>query len=516
MGTVKQHSTATIHHFIRKFFLAFLLVLAAFHFFCCTFREVMKDYGALPKVWEQWGFLFFLAAGLLYYFTTLLFFPDERKQIKSYLHSFISYEQLYLLALFVWAVLSCFFISRATGKNLYGINDNFLYEYAFIALVFFPMARYLGRGRAASVIMLVLKLVLLPSLALCAWMLWKYIHFENFVFPSGWSLSEGKPYAFTYGVNPNLTGSLTLTMFLLCLMFSVSEKAFRRCFYCIGAIVFAIALVLSNCRTAWYASLITLPVFVFLLVQKTFFAQKKGLRILVGLLCACVSVILFRQFRISIFNFVMQAREMAMVNSAQPMGFRIQNETSSARMMSQFTSSVLSQPSPLIRELASSSDHLRTYESGLTGRGPIYKASFVVMFSRKIIFLFGTTPGNVGNHLYGLCGVKKIYAHAHNLFLQTGVGLGVPAMLGMIVFTFSLFLRSLRLLVNGNNQAFSGSWCVPIVLFGLLAADMMESFLAASIWGPASTVFYLLAGWLTLENRDLNNRKHPSRQTSFF
>ncbi len=118
------------------------------------------------------------------------------------------------------------------------------------------------------------------------------------------------------------------------------------------------------------------------------------------------------------------------------------------------------------------------------------------MFSRKLVFLFGVTPADFGASIYGIAGVNKKMWHAHNLWLQTGVSFGFPAMLGMVVFSGFVAVRSLRVCFRRRGNPFPGIWMIPVILLCLLAEDVTEMYLLFTSLGPASPVFDLLLGWV--------------------
>ncbi len=498
-----QTSSSKMSSLFRTAFLVALFLLTEFHILCCTFRDVLKDYGADLKAAEQKLTLALFCLAAVCILVSVIFFPKRRPRIKAYISRFCSYEQVFLVILLLWAVLSCFLNQNAGSQDCWKRNNPYLYEYFWIALVFFPFARYLGPGWARGGIEMLIKLVLLPYLALCVWMLWNYLHGIDYVFPTGWKLAEGEVNSFSYGVNRNFTGSCMLTMSVLCLYFSVTQKGIRKILYLFGVAVFTFALILTNCRTAWYAALLTVAVFGFLLGRQVTASKPGWVRFVVPLMLSAAFAFAFYWLRIGVFLYADQAIQAAKT-AAQPLTHSAGTEGIFLQPLARSPGAPVPYPQTLALEPPPS---MRTYETGLSGRLPIYKASFVVMTSRKLFFLFGVTPAEVGASLLGICGVIKIFGHAHNLFLQTGVALGVPAMIGMLVFVVSLGIRSFRLFRTGADASFSGAWMLSVVLFCLLAADMTESFLAASEWGPAQPVFYLLAGWLVVLDSDLRRNK---------
>lgn len=499
---------------LRTAFTVILFLLTLFHMLCCTFRDIMKDYGSGAKAVEQWITLILFCLAVLCILIAVLFFPRSRSRIRASLRLFSSYEQVFLLILLLWAVLSCWLNQRGVGiRDCWKNNDRSLYEYFWIALVFFPFARYLGPVRARQGIETLIRLVLLPYLLLCAWMLWNYLHGIEYVFPTGWKLGgDGAANSFSYGVNRNFTGSCMLTMFVLCLYFAVTRKGLRKMPYLIGIPVFAFALILTNCRTAWYSALLTVAVFGFLLGRQVTASKPGWVRFVVPLVLSAACAFAFYWLRIGVFLYADRAISAAKA-AMQPLGHTAGTGGVCLQPLSRPAGAFVGDPQAVRPQTLAAVEppaSMRTYETGLSGRMPIYKASFVVMFSRKLFFLFGVTPYEVGPNLYGVCGVTKVYGHAHNLFLQTGVALGVPAMIGMILFVISLGFRSIRLYRAGTVVSFSGAWMLPLILLCLLAADMMESFLAASEWGPAQPVFYLMAGWLTAFDSDARKKSRNS------
>ena len=82
-----------------------------------------------------------------------------------------------------------------------------------------------------------------------------------------------------------------------------------------------------------------------------------------------------------------------------------------------------------------------------------------------------------------------------------GVSYGVPVMLATVVFSVSLFLRSVRIIFINRKKLFSGAWMVPLLTMCILAGDMVEAELNAGT-GILCTVFYLFAGWTVALDRE--------------
>ena len=111
------------------------------------------------------------------------------------------------------------------------------------------------------------------------------------------------------------------------------------------------------------------------------------------------------------------------------------------------------------------------------------------------------TPTDIPTAVYGICGVSQKEVSAHNIILQMGMSYGVPTMLAFIAFLASVAVRAVRV-VRGQKKLPAGSWMIPVVVFCLMAQDVMEAYLNSG-GTIVPVIFYIFCGWITVMDRDL-------------
>ena len=484
------------------------LLLVEYHMLVCSFREVLPGYGAPFYRYEKWFGLLLVIALFTYLLITVARFPKTAYRISVLLKRMVSYEQLYMVWVFVWYVVSC--VARhflLGGKQFQGDNDWWIFMTGLMALILFPLGRFMGSERAKRLIDPMLKIVLIPHIPVWGWALERYLYRHIIVFPSGGRLDIVPGGAMSFGYNQNITGAGAAIMLGLCLYMIATQKSWRKVYYAFGAVIYLAILILTNCRTSWYASVLMLAAACFLWCWNFPKSKSKICRAAAGVLLAAVCILLLHLFRSGMF--VLEEKTWKAASEATVTTQSVVPNKGQKYDVNVLTSKVSGQTTKR-------DDHAQSVELAVapreangyySGRIELYRACFKVMFSRKYCFLFGVTPGGVDQATYGIEGVERHYNHAHNFIIQMGVSFGVPTMLATIVFLISVFVRCWRVLFWNPGKHFKGYWMlVPILLF-LVAEDMMESFLNVSAWSMTCAAFYLFAGWVVA--MDCEDREHP-------
>ena len=498
-----------------------IIFLAEFHMFACSFREVLPGYSDPCFRLERWIGTAILAALLIYFGISAFCYPGTFVKLKALFQKMPSFEQAYMLWVFVWyiVVLTVWQVIKGNDINLFKENDWWLFEQALMSFVFFPLPCIMGSKRAKKLIETMIKLVLIPHMFVWSWILWQYFHMNYIVFPSGGQLTMLPDMSLSFGYNRNITGAGAMIMMALCLYFIATQEKLRKLPYFFGLAVYLAILLLSNCRTSWYSTLL-------IGILGSFFAVWFGLkgrpwlfRIFLGVILAVGCVIFLHWLRGEIFILLdtsyirlqdtAAAAETARayVQTTQVYGPSLLKE--SVSFCPDFSSAGFSSV-PLAVETGTAVDFARTLESdggGLSGRVPLYKACLDVMFSRKLIFFFGIPSSDFGAAMYGQYGIQTYYNHAHNFLLTMGVYYGVPTMLFTAVFLVLVFVRCFRVLFINKKPIFQGLWMIPVILAALVAEDMMESFLNLSAWSMTCISFYLFAGWIVAMDREQRQRR---------
>ena len=142
--------------------------------------------------------------------------------------------------------------------------------------------------------------------------------------------------------------------------------------------------------------------------------------------------------------------------------------------------------------------------SNLSGRKDVWRASIVIMTSNAVNFIFGVTPAYVPQKLFDTGLVKYPSRHAHNVILQIGASLGVPAMILYTIFLILLCCRCARIIIamlrQRKNKSISRNWIISVIVLFLTAFGAAEV-LTFSVNVVNLPVFYILAGWITALER---------------
>lgn len=481
------------------------LILCIYHMAICMVRYIVED-RSIYENYDRWFGLVLLGAIIVYFFITIRFFPRNIARLKTISLEARSYEHRFLFFLFFWYILSCAMRQFYIGTHAFKDNDWWLYITGLTSFVMFPLASFAGANRAKKLIDPMLLVILIPHMIFFAWVIWQYFHMNYVTFPSGTILEMNREngIGLAIGENRNITGMSSLTLLCLCWYMVFTQKSFKKIPFAFGVLIYLTTMILSNCRTAWYASLIMFAMLAFLLSWYGLKDKGKWIVFASGLLSAVLCVMAVHWFRTELFHYLDQA-----VHFSEPVTTSAHTNAEAVLLSSRlFQSQQVAGAS--VSPLGASSDYVRTFQSGLSGREPVYRASFAVMSDRIYNFLFGVTHADVGKSLYGRCGVNRVFPSAHNYFLQMGVAFGVPVMVASMIFIGSLLLRCFRIVFRHKEQLFPGAWMVPVVVITQLAGEITETWITAGSSIVCNT-FYLFAGWVVAMDIELQ-RKAKSRE----
>ena len=412
-----------------------------------------------------------------------LFAPAMYHQKVKKLKENLSYEQVFLIYLFFWYI-----ISVALNQHFYGQyyepfyiiqeNKTWIFVTGMISFLFFPFAFYAGEERARRIIECLFKTALIPFAVLSAWILLQVFHGHYITVPSGRQFFMEESTILTLSdLNHNLLACQVMVMCGIALYMIVTQKGISRACYFVCLLVMLVFLALTNSRNYWYCTVMMLNAAAFLLCWNHYDRRKMPIRIGIGLCAVILISVALQFFREGVFGLM--------------------------RMSQKYYSG----------EEMEAVAAVRTVQGDLGNVGnrlPLYKAGLHYMFTNRFCFLFGITPatGIIVEPLRGMYGVNETfkYGHMHNIFLQMGMAFGVPTMLAMIVFVVIQIIRGMRIIFRYRKELFPGAWMVPLLALCILASDMFEVSLNSSL-KPACTVFYLMAGWVIMLERSAQRKK---------
>ena len=434
------------------------LVLAIIHMTMVPFRYVVSylDF----KAYELWYGLVLVIGIVVYLILTKVHFPNTWFRIKALFSRLSSYEQLYGIGLFAWAIISCWYYQSRTGQAFFHVQDWFLFDMAINMMILLPMAKFLGKDKAKKIIELMLHVVVWAYTFFTFWCLWNVFHLNIVTLPAGGQVGMDSNSRLYLGCHYNITGAIALTMLALCLYMIFQKRKFVRILYIFAGLAHLLVAMLSNSRTVFVAGLVMVAVAGFMacwtcLIDKTFWT-----RIGISATGAVISVAVYWAVR--------------------PLAFLLFEQITHFKELLGSSSSI----SDDVRELTS-----------LSGRRRIWLASLKVMFSSSRAFFFGVTWAATTQALMQIGGLTFECAHAHNAILQVGVAYGVPAMIGFIIFLAFIFLRSIQILFGKKEQSFHCAYMVPVVVLCLVVMNLAEAYLVG-YYAIMSSVFFLFCGWI--------------------
>lgn len=443
----------------------FLVILAEYHILWNLLQYVIWDlhYNRYEK---RLGLLL-IAAGTLYLILSAAADPPRLKKTVSIWKKTLSFEQIILITLFFWYILVCVIRGNIDGRPCLKHNDNRLFIQWCSTFVLFPFSRLIGMRRARKTIEGMFHIAAAIYTPICLWALTKFLRAEEVILLSGKAIAANEDGALMIGGHQNITGAASAVMLAISIHMIMMKRKWIRLLYTAAAIVHAVVVILTNSRTSFIATAFLLLAILIVLnwdriesLRKAVTKDKsKALHIAAGVAICIVLVFL-----------LLYIRKWIMMMSAGAMD---KTDTMKAR---DFTD--------------------------LNGRNWIWRVSFMIMFNSKENFFFGVTPAYVSSALYktGLIYSAIKQPHAHNLLLQVGLSLGVPAMIVYAVFLVSVIRRCIRIIrekaVLREDGRVPKLWDIAIIVLFLLVFEIAEvtTFAVNRFNLP---VFFILAGWIT-------------------
>lgn len=137
--------------------------------------------------------------------------------------------------------------------------------------------------------------------------------------------------------------------------------------------------------------------------------------------------------------------------------------------------------------------------NNLSNRTKVWKAALKVMISSPQRFFFGVTSFGVTDAIRDIGGYhKEDVAHAHNIILQIGISMGVPAMLLFCAFLILIAVKGIRIL---SKEIGMNSYIIPSIVLCFVVINMGEAYLVG-YYSVMACVFYLLCGWIVAMNQN--------------
>ena len=199
----------------------------------------------------RWYSVLLIAAVLLYLLITKLKYPQTAYRIKKFFTGMKSFEQIFVIALFIWFAIVCLVRESMDQTNYFRTADWWLLDSAVSALIFYPLAYYLNQAQKRKALDLMLHFVAISYTIFSAWCLWHVFHLNFLTLPSGNQIGLTKKFELWLGCHFNITGALAFTILAIaCYMIFTKKTAWKIIYGVVAAIQLYIAL-LSNSRTVY-------------------------------------------------------------------------------------------------------------------------------------------------------------------------------------------------------------------------------------------------------------------------
>ena len=455
--------------------------------------------------------------------------PETIDKVWRFLKANCGFEQLFLTALFFWYILVCAIHENGEGIPYLQLNDRGIFIVGLSAFVLFPFSNIVGRKRARKIIEGMIHSMTIIYTWISAWALTKWFAQEETILPSGEAITMHKGEALRIGAHPNITGILAVIMIGFCLYMILLKRIWVKIAYTAAMLVHMMVVGLSNSRTS-FVIMVCMVLTILVIRFRDRIAQWKLVR--------------ESGERLLHFEFINKLKAGRTARNGQEAGYTARNGQEAGRTTRNSQGAGRNRPSWELPEFArtrtarivlgvaaaalfifvlvrlriwlvsTSADMIGRTDTmrarwgvDLNGRGPIWQACFAVMFASPQNFFFGITPANVREQLFAT-GLIEIYQpHAHNVLLQVGTSLGVPAMVLYIVFLVRVCARCVRIIwmqVTGNdNRVPSNMWIVSVIVICLIMVEMIEV-MTFAILRFNVFVFFVLAGWVVSVDRRVN------------
>ena len=470
---------------------AFALIL--FHTLLAAFRYIIS-YERFGKI-LQWAGLGMAAVFVLFIIVMICISKTERQKIKNSILHIFCFEQILLIGILSWFFLSCV-VNQAFGEWRYiKIEDWLLFDCTVCFLLMFPMAGFLEKQKAKQLIELLIHIVVISYSVFTIICLWKIFHLRVIVFPSGEQGGMTKDVQLMLGLHYNLTGMIAATMFCLCIYMVLSQKAAIGFLYFIFSIVQLMVVYLSNSRTVFVGVLVFVVAAGFLCPWNLLKIKNTGLKFCISILICGICTGLYwigRTGAFVLFERITHFSEIIAKNAGEL--------TASGKKT--FEAIPLSGKVKYnIAFLANSGADSARKLTNLSNRTEVWKAAWKVMISSPRVFLFGVTSVDVPEAIWniGKYQVEEV-AHAHNIILQIGISMGVPAMTMFILFLISIAIRCVHILTKKAENATKHFYIIPITILCFTVINMAESYLVG-YFSVMACFFYLFCGWITAIDR---------------
>ena len=474
----KKLPTATpFQLFCEKGLLVLLMILAAFHLLLSFGRHFLAPENMIARSElllkliriEKWYALALVLIALVYLILCKTKFEPTWYRVKAWRKRLVSVEGILLTCLFLYYLFCCYLQSKAY-RNIFLNADLYLFDFAVLVFGLFTLPLAVGAEKAKQYIDILLHIVMAVSTVFIAWALWNLLHLNIVKLPNGLELGMTDGYRLYLGVNANIGAAIGLSMVLISLYMIAAHRWPIKLIYSVLLLPHLFATFLTNSRGCYLALLVSLPLFVFMLLWTSLQKRRLLLRILVcGIAAgaAAVGVWLLRKGAFALFESITHLGEL--------LGIDLDG-------------------AELAREVGVDGSRLKIWRTSLGMTVSDSKAFF-----RGIPYPL--IPDLICEKMTEIYGSGSVFAHAHNMILQTGLIEGVPGMLIYIAFLVKLVFPCVKVGISKYQQQYPGAYILPIIILAIIIVNLFEPFILfyLSIMG---CLFFLFTGYIVAIYKD--------------
>lgn len=414
---------------------------------------------------EKWAALGLLLLAVVYLILSKTRYKETWYRVQAWFRRVHSLEGVLLTCLLAYTVFCCYVHSKHYN-NVFLSSDLMLFDLSVCIYIMFMMPLYVGAKKAKLYIDILLHSIMLVSTVYIVWALWNLFRLDLKTLPNGLQIGMTESYCFYPGVNQNIGAAIGVTMVLISLYMIACHRCPIKVVYAIALIPHLVATLLTNSRGGFIALLIAFTLFSFMTVWESLNRLRIWSRITWSVVAAAFAFAVIVLLRYGVFYLFE-----SITHFSEPIG-----------------------KEPNIREIEADSARLR-----------IWRSSLGILTSGGRQFFCGVPmaliPEKIQEYMIKIFGRDEIYAHAHNVVLQTGLIAGVPGMLLLLGFLGKIFVPCCKIGIGKKAAQFPGSYILPIGVLAMLAQNMFEPFLLF-YFSVMACLFFLFCGYIVAINKE--------------
>ena len=377
--------------------------------------------------------------------------------------------QVMLLLFVAWYIISCLSMLIRFGNDWVDHNDAGLLNTAVSAFIAFPLGYVVIREEKNSFGKILLHILLISWTLFIAYVLVHIFQGET-ITTFNYGLIRIKSNALQLNCNQNTTGAWEMLFFLGCCFMTLwCKKLPLKIVYSIASIIHFSALILSNCRAGFLASLFGFMAITGIAVYLWLDKNKKTHKLLIAVAAAAAAGI--------VYYFLSQ------------LVFRLYNTLTGAK---------------------SSGRTFVAQEQTFSGREQVWQYAVDGIFSSFRAAIFGFTPVAVPEMISQMSN-GELSVYTHNQFLEIAAGIGIPGLCIFLAWFYMIMRDTYKLFFVQKDRSYF--LLVPVIVIALMLANMMEATLVFYDY-INHYVFFLLCGLIYGKVNEPIRLKPISRQAA--